>query len=49
MDALLLDQDRGRKTADILDIRFFHLAEELPGVKVKAIQGIAFPLPAYIV
>ena len=36
--APLLDRDRGRQAFDEIDVRLFHLVEELPGVGGKALD-----------
>ena len=39
--AALLDRDRGRKPFDEIDVRLFHLVEELPGISRKALDVAA--------
>ena len=42
--APLLDRDRRRKALDEIDIRLFHLVQELPGVGGEAFDVAALPL-----
>ena len=39
--APLFDSDRGRKPFDEIDIRLFHLVEELPGISREALDVAA--------
>ena len=41
--APLLDRDRRRQAFDEIDVRFFHLVEELPGVSREALHVTALP------
>jgi hypothetical protein len=45
--ALLVDRDRRGQTIDVIDIRFFHLAQELPGIGGKGLDIPPLPFGKY--